>query len=84
MVKITAVKRVKKLNLGSNLTSNEIYFQVLHCICMNIVLSFIFNCPLIAYFLKKNYSLRQNIFEKLEGLREVTHISPNWCLFGSY
>ena len=41
-------------------------------------------CPLIDYFLKKNYSLRQNIFEKLEGLREVTHIGPNWCLFGSY
>ena len=40
--------------------------------------------PFIAYFLKKNYSLRQNIFEKFEGLREVTHISPNWCLFGSY
>ena len=51
---------------------------------MNVALSFIFNCPLIAYFLKKNYSLRQNIFEKHEGLREVTHISPNWCLFGSY
>ena len=47
-------------------------------------LSFILICPLIAYFLKKNYSLRQNIFEKYEGLREVTHISPNWCLFGSY
>ena len=47
-------------------------------------LSFIFNCPLIDYFLKKNYSLRQNIFEKHEGLREVTHISPNWCLFRSY
>ena len=51
---------------------------------MNVVLSFIFNCPLIAYFHKKNSSLRQNIFEKHEGLREVTHISPNWCLFGSY
>ena len=51
---------------------------------MNIALSFIFNCPLIAYFLKKNYSIRQNIFEKDKGLREVTHISPNWCLFGSY
>ena len=25
------------------------------------------NCPLIAYFLKKNYSLRQNIFEKNWG-----------------
>ena len=42
------------------------------------------NHPFIAYFLKKNYSLRQNIFEKHESLREVTHISPNWCLFGSY
>ena len=51
---------------------------------MNVALSFIFNCPLIAYFLKKNYSLRQNSFEKFEGLREVTYISPNWCLFGSY
>ena len=50
---------------------------------MNVALSFIFNCPLITYFLKKNYSLRQNIL-KNEGLREVTHISPNWCLFGSY
>ena len=38
----------------------------------------------IAYFLKKNYSLRQNILKKNEKLREVTHISPNWCLFGSY
>ena len=42
------------------------------------------NCPLIAYFLKKNYSLRKNIFKKFEGLREVTHISLNFCLFGSY
>ena len=24
------------------------------------------------------------MFEKYEGLREVTHISHNWCLFGSY
>ena len=46
---------------------------------MHVVLSFLFNCPLIAYFLKKNYSLRQNIFEIFEGLREVTHINPNWC-----
>ena len=84
MVKITAGKHVKKLNLGSNLTSNKIYFQVLHYIGMNVALSFIFNFPLIAYFLKKNYSLRQNIFEKFKGLREVTHISLNWCLFGSY
>ena len=38
----------------------------------------------IAYFLKKNYSLRQKNFEIFEGLREVSHISPNWCLFGSY
>ena len=50
---------------------------------MNVVLLFPFDYPFIAYFLKKNYSLRQ-YFEKLEGLREVTHISPNWCLFGSY
>ena len=34
---------------------------------MNVVLSFIFNCPLIAYFHKKNNSLRQNIFEKTWG-----------------
>ena len=33
---------------------------------MNVALSFIFNCPLIAYFLKKNYSLRQ-IFWKFWG-----------------
>ena len=39
---------------------------------MNVALSFIFNCPLIVHFLKKNYSLRQNIFENFEGLREVT------------
>ena len=65
MVKITAVKHVKKLNLGSNLISNQIYFQVLHCICMNVVLSFIFNCPLIAYFPKKNYSLSKNILKTL-------------------
>ena len=51
---------------------------------MNVGLSFIFNCPHIAYFLKKNYNLRQNILKKNEDLREVTHISPNWCLFGSY
>ena len=51
---------------------------------MNVVLSFIFNCPLIAYFLKKNYSLRQNILKNFEGLWEVTHISLNWCLFRSY
>jgi len=54
-------------------------------------LPFIFNCPLISfflnlivYFLKKNYSLRQNIFKNFEGLREVTHISPSWYLFGYY
>ena len=40
------------------------------------VLSFILNRPLLPIFLK--------YFGKLEGLREVTHISPNWCLFGSY
>ena len=32
---------------------------------MNVVLSFIFNCPLIAYFHKKNNSLRQNILKNL-------------------
>jgi hypothetical protein len=32
---------------------------------MIVVLSFVFNCPLIAYFLKKNYSLRQNILKNL-------------------
>ena len=51
---------------------------------MDVVLSFRSICPLIAYFLKKNYSLRQNILKNHEGLREVTHISPNWYLFGSY
>ena len=51
---------------------------------MDVVLSFCSICPLIAYFIKKNYSLTQNIFEKYEGLREVTHISPNLCLFASY
>ena len=40
--------------------------------------------PFIAYFLKKNYLLRQNTLKKFEGLREVSHISPNWCLFVSY
>ena len=39
--------------------------QVLHCICMYVVLSFPFNYPFIAYFLKKKYSLRQNILKKL-------------------
>ena len=42
MVKITAEKHVKKLNLGSNLTSNSIYFLVLHCIFMCVALSFLF------------------------------------------
>ena len=32
---------------------------------MNVALSFLFNCPLIAYFLKKNYSLRQNMLKNL-------------------
>ena len=32
---------------------------------MNVVLSFLFNHPFIAYFLKKNYSLRQNILKNL-------------------
>ena len=32
---------------------------------MNVALSFIFNCPLIAYFLKNNYSLRQNTLKIL-------------------
>ena len=32
---------------------------------MNVVLSFLFNNPFIAYFLKKNYSLRQNTLKKL-------------------
>ena len=42
MVKITVEKRVKKFNLGSNLTSNYTYFQVLHCMCMCVALSFLF------------------------------------------
>ena len=37
--------------------------------------------PFIAYFLKNNYSQRQIILKKLEGLREVSHISPNLCFF---
>ena len=32
---------------------------------MNVVLSFCSVCPLVAYFLKKNYSLRQNILKIL-------------------
>ena len=32
---------------------------------MNVVLSFLFNLPFIAYFLKKNYSLRQNTLKIL-------------------
>ena len=51
---------------------------------MYVVLLFPFDYPFIAYFLKKKYSLRQNILKNFEGLIEVTHISPNWCLFGSY
>ena len=42
MVKITAEKSVKKLNLGSNLTSNYTYSQVLHGMCMCVALSFLF------------------------------------------
>jgi hypothetical protein len=45
----------------------------------------------VAYFSKNNISLRQTIFEKFEGLSEVTHImfqlvficvSLNWNLIG--
>ena len=42
MVKITAEKSVKKLNLGSNLTSNYTYSQVLHGMCMCVALLFLF------------------------------------------
>ena len=63
MVKITTEKYVKKLNLGSNLTSNKIYLQVLHM--LNVVLSFCSIYPLVAYFLKKNYSLRQYILKNM-------------------
>ena len=38
-------------------------------------------CPFVAYFPKKNYSRRQIILKKIEGLREVSHISPNLCFF---
>ena len=65
MVKITAEKRVKKHNLGSNFTSNKNYFQVLHCICMIVVCRFSSIALLFAYFLKKNYSLRQNTLKIL-------------------
>ena len=37
--------------------------------------------PFVAYFPKKNYSRRQIILKKFEGLREVSHISPNLCFF---
>ena len=40
-------------------------FTYKYCICMNVVLSFCSICPLIAYFLKKNYSLRQNILKNI-------------------
>ena len=40
-------------------------FTFKYCICMNVVLSFILSRPFIAYFLKKNYSLRQNILKNL-------------------
>ena len=43
---------------------------------MNVALPFIFNCPLIAYFLKKNYSLRQNILKILRVWeRSLTSVS---------
>ena len=63
MVKITAKKRVKKHNLGSNLKATRFTYK--YCICMNVVLSFCSICPLVAYFLKKNYSLRQNILKNM-------------------
>ena len=44
-------------------------------------LSFIFNCPLIAYFLKKNYSLRQNIFEKKNWGFERGHSHQSQLVF---
>ena len=38
------------------------------------------NCPLIAYFLKKNYNLRQNIFKNLR----VGEMSLTSVLIGVY
>ena len=51
---------------------------------MNVVLSFFFNHPFIAYFLKKNYSLRQYILKILRVWERSLTSVPNWCLFGSY
>jgi hypothetical protein len=36
--------------------------------------------PFIAYFPKKIIA-KGKLFKKFEGLREVSHISPNWWLF---
>jgi hypothetical protein len=38
----------------------------------------------IAYFPKKNISLRQIILKILRVWEKVSHISSNWCLFESY
>ena len=51
---------------------------------MNIVLSFCSICPLIDYFLKKNYSLRQNILKNMRVWeRSLTSVQLVfiWILF---
>ena len=52
---------------------------------MNVVLSFCSICPLIAYFLKKNYSLRQNILKKIgrfeRGHSHQSQLVFIWLLF---
>ena len=84
MVKITAEKRVKKFNLGSNLTSNQIYIQVLrmHECCFVVYL----NLPsCLPIFLKKNYSLRQNILKTFKvferGHSHRSQLVFIWILF---
>ena len=56
MVKITAEKRMKKLNLGSNLIINYNYFQVLHCIAYACVFlcRFLSITLLLPIFLKRS------------------------------
>ena len=59
-------------------------FTYKYCICLNVVLSFCSICPLVAYFLKKNYSLRQNILKNLrvweKSLTSVLFVFI-WILF---
>ena len=64
MVKITAEKCVKKLNLDQTWQATRFTFK--YCICMNVVWSFILNRPLLHIFFKKrNYSLGQNILKNM-------------------